>query len=252
MPDKLVTRGLVLRATETKEADYILTVLTAEHGRLAVIARGARRRTSKLAAACQHLAFSELVLYRRGSWYYLDEASTIALFDGLRTDLEKLSLASYFAEMAEAVTSEDLPSGEVLSLLLNSLYALDTLQKPQSIVKAAFELKLLALSGYEPLLDGCAVCGTHNPKEPVFDAQQGVLLCKECADHGGGGLLPLDAGSFAAMRHVLFSEPKRMLSFSLSGETEKRFAAACEVFAQVQLDRRFKTLDFYKSMKIDN
>ena len=69
---------------------------------------------------------------------------------------------------------------------------------------------------------------------------------------GGEGLLPLDAGSFAAMRHVLFSEPKRMLSFSLSGETEKRFAAACEVFAQVQLDRRFKTLDFYKSMKIDN
>ena len=124
MPDKLVTRGLVLRATETKEADYILTVLTAEHGRLAVIARGARRRSSKLAAACQHLAFSELVLYRRGSWYYLDEASTIALFDGLRADLEKLSLASYFAEMAEAVTSEDLPSGEVLSLLLNSLYAL--------------------------------------------------------------------------------------------------------------------------------
>ena len=54
------------------------------------------------------------------------------------------------------------------------------------------------------------------------------------------------------MRHVLTAEPKRMLSFSLSGETEKRFAAACEVFAQVQLDRRFKTLDFYKSMKIDN
>ena len=86
----------------------------------------------------------------------------------------------------------------------------------------------------------------------MFDAQQGVLLCRECAGHGGGGLLPLDAGSFAAMRHVLFSEPKRILSFSLSGETEKRFAAACEVFAQVQLDRRFKTLDFYKSMKIDN
>ena len=149
MPDKLVTRGLVLRATETKEADYILTVLTAEHGRLAVIARGARRRTSKLAAACQHLAFSELVLYRRGSWYYLDEASTIALFDGLRADLEKLSLASCFAEMAEAVTSEDLPSGEVLSLLLNSLYALDTLDRPNEMVRAAFELRLLAHEGQD-------------------------------------------------------------------------------------------------------
>ena len=230
MSEKLVTKGIVLRATATKEADYILNILTDSLGRIAVVARGARRKGSRIAAGSELLAFSELVLYQRGNWYYLDEASTISLFDGIRQDIELLSLASYFAEMTEC----------------------DTLQKPQSIVKAAFELKLLALSGYEPLLDGCAVCGTHNPKEPVFDAQQGVLLCKECADHGGGGLLPLDAGSFAAMRHVLFSEPKRMLSFSLSGETEKRFAAACEVFAQVQLDRRFKTLDFYKSMKIDN
>mgnify|MGYP002518135185 CR=1 FL=1 len=252
MAEKIVTKGIVLRATPTKESDYILTLLTDALGRVSAVARGARRRTSRIAAGCELLAFSELVLYQRGSWYYLDEASTITLFDGVRQDVELLSLASYFAEMAECVTAEDEPSPEILSLLLNALYALSELHKPQCIVKAAFELKLLALSGYEPLLDGCAVCGTHNPKEPVFDAQQGVLLCKECAPHGGSGLLPLDAGSFAAMRHVLFSEPKRMLSFSLSGETEKRFAAACEVFAQVQLDRRFKTLDFYKSMKIDN
>ena len=218
MSEKLVTKGIVLRATATKEADYILNILTDSLGRIAVVARGARRKGSRIAAGSELLAFSELILYQRGNWYYLDEASTISLFDGIRQDIELLSLASYFAEMTECDTAEDEPVPEILSLLLNSLYALDTLQKPQSIVKAAFELKLLALSGYEPLLDGCAVCGTHNPKEPVFDAQQGVLLCRECAGHGGGGLLPLDAGSFAAMRHVLFSEPKRMLSFSLSGE----------------------------------
>ena len=248
--EKIVTKGIVLRATATKEADYILNILTDSLGRIAVVARGARRKGSRIAAGCELLAFSELTLYQRGNWYYLDEASTISLFDGVRQDIELLSLASYFAEMTECVTAEDEPAPEILSLLLNSLYALSELEK--SIVKAAFELKLLALSGYEPLLDGCAVCGTHNPKEPVFDAQQGVLLCRECAPYHGAGLLPLDAGSFAAMRHVLFAEPKRMLSFSLTGETEKRFATACEVFAQVQLDRRFKTLDFYKSMKTVN
>ena len=180
MSEKLVTKGIVLRATATKEADYILNILTDSLGRIAVVARGARRKGSRIAAGSELLAFSELVLYQRGNWYYLDEASTISLFDGIRQDIELLSLASYFAEMTECVTAEDEPVPEILSLLLNSLYALDTLQKPQSIVKAAFELKLLALSGYEPLLDGCAVCGTHNPKEPVLDAQQGVLLCREC------------------------------------------------------------------------
>jgi DNA repair protein RecO (recombination protein O) len=51
--ERLVTRGLVLRVTETKEADDILTVLTAEHGKLTVIARGARRKTSKVSAVAQ-------------------------------------------------------------------------------------------------------------------------------------------------------------------------------------------------------
>ena len=68
MPEKIVTKGLVLRETQTKEADKILTVLTAEHGRLAVVARGARRRNSRYAAACELLAYSELVLYERNGW----------------------------------------------------------------------------------------------------------------------------------------------------------------------------------------
>ena len=252
MSEKIVTRGIVLRATATKEADYILNILTDSLGRIAVVARGARRKSSRIAAGCELLAFSELTLYQRGNWYYLDEASTISLFDGVRQDIELLSLASYFAEMTECVTAEDESAPEVLSLLLNALYALSELKKPQRLVKAAFELKLLALSGYEPLLDGCAVCGKEEPDAPVFDAQQGVVLCRGCASHGGAGLLPLDTGAVAAMRYVLFAEPKRMLSFSLTDESAQRFATACEVFAQVQLDRRFKTLDFYKSMIIDN
>lgn len=252
MSEKLVTKGIVLRATATKEADYILNILTDSLGRIAVVARGARRKGSRIAAGSELLAFSELVLYQRGNWYYLDEASTISLFDGIRQDIELLSLASYFAEMTECVTAEDEP-------VRRSYRCCSTRSMRSTRCKNRRASSRRRLSSSYSLFRATSRCLTAAPsaarttrKEPVFDAQQGVLLCKECADHGGGGLLPLDAGSFAAMRHVLFSEPKRMLSFSLSGETEKRFAAACEVFAQVQLDRRFKTLDFYKSMKIDN
>ncbi len=249
MPEKIVTKGLVLRETQTKEADKILTVLTAEHGKLAVIARGARRKNSKIAAASQLLAYAELVLYEQRGWMMLDEASTLSLWDNVRLDVELLSLASYFAEMAEAVTGEE-PAGEILALLLNSLYALDTLHKPPELVKAAYELKLLSLSGYEPLTAECAVCGSPTPEEPLFDAEQGVVLCRKCAGIAAGQLLPLDPGSLAAMRHVVGAERKRMLSFSLRGETMRRFACACERFARVQLDRDFRTLDFYKRLRL--
>lgn len=248
MSEKTVLKGLVLRETQTKETDKILTVLTAERGRIAVIARGARRKNSPLAAASELLAFSELVVYEQRGWLMMAEGATLELWDNIRRDVELLSLASYFAELTEAVTGEDEPAGEILSLLLNVLYALDTLKKPQETVKAAFELKLLSLAGYEPLVAECAVCGNTAPEEPVFDAEQGVVLCRACAGAGGRGLLPLDPGSLAAFRHVLGAERKRMLSFTLRGGTLERFTRACETFARVQLERDFRTLDFYKGL----
>ena len=250
MADKQVIKGVVLRETDTKETDKILTVLTAEQGRLGVVARGARRKNSPIAAASQLLAWSELVLYERHGWYVLDEASTLELWDGVRGDLERLALASYFAELTEAVTGEGESAEEILALLLNTLYALDRLDKPAALVKAAFELKLLALAGYEPLAAQCAVCGKTAPRDPLFDVSQGVVLCAACAGPAARNLPALDPGSLAAMRHVLKSERKRMLSFSLRGEPLNRFARACEEFSRVQLERDFRTLDFYRRLRL--
>ena len=105
----IVTKGIVLRETETKESDKILTLLTAEYGKISVIARGARRKSCKFAAAAQHLVWSEWTLYRRGEWYYANEGTTLELFAGLRADLDALALGCYFAELTEAVTSEEVP-----------------------------------------------------------------------------------------------------------------------------------------------
>lgn len=244
-----MTRGVVLRETQTKEADKILTVLTAEHGRLAVVARGARRKNSRIAAASQLLAFSELVLCERRGWQMLDEASTLELWPRLRQDVELLSLASYFAEMTEAVTGEAEEAGEILALLLNALYALDTLGKSGELVKAAFELRLLALAGYEPLVAECALCGAEMPDQPVFDAAQGVVFCRGCAPKAARVLLPLDEGALSAMRHVLGSARGRMLAFSLDGASLSRLSHVSETFSRLQLERDFRTLDFYKSLR---
>ena len=57
--DYLTTRGLVLRTTEYKETDRILTVLSADHGLLTMKARGVRSNRSKLKGACQLLTYAE-------------------------------------------------------------------------------------------------------------------------------------------------------------------------------------------------
>ena len=241
------TQGLVLRETNYKEADKILTVLTREGGKRTVKARGCRRKNSPLAASAQLLAWSDMTLFAYRDRLTLNEAEALELFWGVRADVEKLALASYFAEVTEAVAEEGRPDPALLSLALNSLYALDKLQRPLPLVKAAFELKLLCVAGYEPLLDACAVCGRAEPQEPRLDLAEGVLHCAACG-LGDGGSRSLDAASLAAMRHVVYGDPKRLFSFALEESALGQMTAACEDFLLKQLDRGFATLDFYRRL----
>lgn len=244
---KAVTSGVVLRVTDTKETDRILTVLTPDRGKIPLIARGARSKNSRLAAACQMPAYSELTIYKRGSWYLLDEASPVELFDGLGRDIELLALAAWFCELTEAVCAEETACPEILSLLLNGLYALCYLDKDPALVKTAFQWRLMALAGFQPFVDGCAVCGAEEPAAPMLDVVHGVVRCGGCKS-GGGLSLPLTAAGLAALRHILTADGKKLYSFTLEPGALRALDHAGEAFITAQLERNFKTLDYYKSL----
>lgn len=243
----LTTRALVLREVKFKEADKMLTVLTECDGKLSVRARGAMRKSCTYASAAQLLTFSEMTLFgNRGRWS-LDEAQVIERFDGLSQDIELLALGSYFAQLLELLSDEDSPGSAILSLGLNALYALSKGLHSPAHIKAVFELRLMCLSGYEPVLEGCAVCGEVDITNAVLDLTEGTISCAGCRT--GGGTAALCADSLAAMRYVTGAESRRVFSFSLTGEAALRFEAACEKYLLTQLDCGFSALDYYKEIK---
>ena len=247
----VTTKALVLRSVDYKESDKILTLFTQEMGKVTASARGSRKKGSPIAAGCQLLCWSEMVLYEHQGRWGVKEAATERQFRGVRDDLDKLALACYFSEVTELLAVEDMPSLELLSLMLNSLHALDKMGKPLSLVKAAFELKAMCLAGYEPLLDGCVVCGAEPPEEPRFHLKEGVLHCAQCRNEVGEGIsMPLNSQALEAMRYVAYGDPKRLFSFQLDAASQSRMADACEAFLAAQLERGFRTLDFYKQLKL--
>lgn len=242
----IVTKGLVLRETNTKETDKILTVLTSG-GKISVIAKGARRKNCPFAASTQMLAYSEMTLSHKGDWFYLNEGNTEELFSGLRTHLEALSLGCYFAELAECVTLEGEDCAPLLRHVLNGLFALSHWQKPLPLVKGAFEWGLMSLAGYEPLVDGCGACGLQHPQAPVLDAGAGMVVCKACAERLQG-TFPLCPGSLRAIQHCVYGEPKRRYAFTLDGDALVRFSQAAEGMVLAQLERNFQSLDYYHAL----
>ena len=235
----LKTDGLVVRQVNYKDNDQILTVLTT------LKARGVRSRSSRLKGACQLLAYSEFTVFENRGFHTIDEANAIQMFPELRTDIELLSLASYFAQVAEVLSQEDMPNPELLSLTLNALYALCRRLCTPELVKAAFELRAACLGGYTPELSGCAVCG--DPEPDRFDVRGGILCCASCSA-GEGLRLPVSPGSLAAMRYLVSCDAKRLFAFRLEGRAMKELCDLAETYLQTQLERGFYTLDFYKSL----
>ena len=241
------TKGLVLRETRYKEADRILTILTETDGKITAKARGALRKSSRTAAATQQLTWSELTLFgNRGKWT-VNEGSVLEGFSGLRDEIERLALGSYFAECAEALSVEDQKDGELLSLVLNSLYALSRGMYDARKIKAAFELRLMSLSGYRPSPEHCAHCGTETVENPVFDLVDGRVYCRKCSR--SGSTVILDDASLAAMRTVLDATPKQIFSFELEGDSLVSLSFAAENYLLMQTERSFGTLDYYKQFK---
>lgn len=242
----LTIQAIVLRVTDYNDRDALLTVLTRNHGKLTIKARGLRRKNSPLIAPCQLLAFGEFTLFEYRNQYTVNEAHSIELFRGLRRDLAKLSLGTYFAQAAEVLSQEDLPNPELQSLLLNCLYALDKLEKPELLVKSVFELRAASLAGYSPDLFGCHVCGSQEPR--YFDISGGALLCEKCRGAATGIRLPIHASILEAMRYITYCDPKKLFSFEIGQEALVQLSSITEAYLTTQLERGFSTLDFYKSL----
>ena len=241
------TKALVLREVKYKEADRILTLFTADNGKITAKARGALRKNSRTAAATQQLCWSDMTLFfNKGKWT-VNEAGVIEAFDGLKEDIAAFALGSYFAECVEALSVEDQKDPELLSLALNSLYALSReLHDPRKI-KAAFELRLMSLSGYHPAVERCAVCGAEEPVEPVLDLIDGRICCRKCCRSGSA--VSLGGDSLAAMRAVLSAPPKQIFSFDLTGDGLVDLSYAAENYLLTQTERSFGTLEYYKQFR---
>jgi len=227
------TSGIVLREVQYKDASKILTVLTSSEGKLTVSAHGAHRKNSKLAAVTGLLVFSEMTLLKKKDRWTMTEARTVEQFTGLRDDLKLLALGAYIAELTEDVADEDSPNPELLPLCLNALYALSEKLKTPDFVKPVFELRLMALSGFEPRV-------TKVTKgDGTFVSQNGESTMLE------EGVLKLGAGAFNAARYVLDCDAKKLFSFTLSDEALKELSRATENYLLAHLDRTFRTLDYY-------
>ena len=247
----LMTDGLIIREYETvTEADRFVAILTRDKGLVYATARGAKRVKSRFGSATQPLCYAALSLIPARDKYIIEDARPKEVFFSLRQDIEKMALAQYFCELALQLSPTDgLPSEDHLRLFLGGLHYLCQGQKPPLLIKAVLEGRLLSLEGYMPDLTGCCRCA-KNEGELWFSPSAGTLYC---AAHSGqvgkDGAIPVSTGVLAALRHILYGSLERCYAFSLPSAEIAALATLMERFLLAQVQRSFKTLEFYHTLK---
>ena len=252
-------RGLVIRTVDLKESDRLLTVFTEEMGVVTALARGARALKSRKMSSTMQFCYSSFVLFKKDDKYTVRDAELIESFFGIRDSIEGLALAAYIADVLSDVTTAE-SDRDLLRLSLNSLYTISTGKYNLAAVKAAFEIRAASILGFMPDVLACSECGTKEG-ESFFDIMGGYVECASCRKKRAQELLPdpddrerrivriLSESARTALGYCIHCPLERIFSFRLTDEDQRLFSLAAEDYIVNQLERSFKTLDFYNKVK---
>ncbi len=172
--------AIVLRQRKLGDADKIITLYSAEHGKLDAVAKGVRRTKSRLAGQVEPLNHGSYLLARGRNLDIVTQAQTIEPFQAIRDDLGRLSRAFYVAELFDRATEERAENFALYRLLLDTMRRLSERDDLDLVVRF-FEMSLLVQLGYRPEVSRCVACGGSLAAEGNrWASGVGGIVCPRC------------------------------------------------------------------------
>jgi DNA repair protein RecO (recombination protein O) len=191
------TDALLLRSVDYGEADRVLTLLTRRFGKVACIARGARRSKKRFGGVLQPFTLLRAAIEPRQSGMPMLQAAEIGRHHPrIVSDLDRVSAGYAALELVRELSADHEADDAIFDLALELLAALDAESCRPAALLVCFEARLLAIAGFAPMLDACGHCGKQASagQRARFDAANGHLVCGAC----GGAAIGRDMLSGAA------------------------------------------------------
>lgn len=243
------TEAVILRRSDFGEADRLLTIITPRYGKRRVLAKGARKTSSRKSGHVELFNRVDVQLATGRNLDIVTDAQIVESYKQLHEELPRLSYAYYVAELVDKLTVDDEENRPVYDLLVGTLAALDT-SPALDLVARYFELHLLNLLGYRPYLFDCANCQTELTEDADrWSALGGGMLCSLCAAREPQAL-PISLPAFKALRY-LQREPLdattqlQRLSEPLRREIERLLRATLRPI----LERDLKSVEFLDAVR---
>lgn len=181
------SQAIILNRSDYRESDSLITVYTKDYGKLSLIARGAKKLSSKLSGHLEPLSLVDILIIKGKGFNYVGSALGRQAFLGIKDDLNKLYFSGLVIRNFNLLVRDNQPDERLFFLLLHFLEALDAYPEAEfsrengELLYVFFVLKLLTELGYKPEMYECLSCRNqiksgHN----YFNLKNGGLVCENC------------------------------------------------------------------------
>ena len=208
---ELKTDALVLRAADYGEYDKMVTLLTAERGKLGAALKGVRKGGAKLRFAAQPFCFAQFLLASRAGRNTVTSAALHEGFYALREDIADYYGGMLVLSVCDKLALEGMESG---ALLLSALGALGALEKKDPLALVRFFSEALSFAGYPVSAGACPACGKLPFGRMRFGFGTGAFFCEGCLKEG----VPASESTFRTVRAVCKGD---VTDGGAEGKTEK-------------------------------
>ena len=240
--------AVVLKRTDIGEADRLLTIYTPTLGKLRVTAKGVRKTQSRKSGHVELFSHSNLQLARGRNLDIVTQAETVEPFLALRSDLDRVAYAYYFAELIDQFTEEEQENSEVFDLLLDVLGRLGT-SDDLWLTARFYEMQLLGFFGYQPQLHFCAEGSeTIEAVENYFDASRGGVLCPRHGEQFKEAR-PLSLNALKTLRYMQSHSYDEVSHLQLSKPTRSEVEAVILRYITFILERRLRSTEFLRLLE---
>ncbi|HZK34229.1 MAG TPA: DNA repair protein RecO [Bacillota bacterium] len=239
------TQGVVLRYTNIKDSDRMLSIFSPKYGKLSVLARGCRKPRSKFLSMSQPFSYGKVVLKPYRDIYILNQSETINAYFDLRKDIERLSLASYILKLTEDVVNPGEGNPELFTLLLKTLSFLSFSESNPLDIILIYELKLLDILGYRPSIEKCIICDQDRQESTYFSIRGGTV-CSKCSSKSTG--FDIDMTTLQAMGLILKMDISRIANLKLNSRVRVELNEIMPAYINDKLDKQYPSRDYINTL----
>lgn len=248
--------GIVIGRREIGESSCFIDILTDEQGIVEAAAHGANKINSNLLSSTALFSYATFCLSKNKLRYTVNSAKPKYSFHEIGADIERLALASYFAQAVKFCTPSEQTQDSLVRFFAISLFEIlhnDDTRRSLAAIKAAFELRYSCELGFTPNLVACDNCGHYDCENGMyFLTDSGNLICEDCiAEEEKKSAEMLFPDTLYSMRNIVFSPPEKCFKFRISENAEEQLSWIAENYFLEKVERRengFPALRYYKGL----